>query len=70
MTVEKPMRKCLLRPITTPEKSAMNQLEILAIACNLLKVEENPRGQYNFYWLEKTVARLLSNLLSVSIVIA
>ena len=25
MTVEKPMRKCLLRPITTPEKSAMNQ---------------------------------------------
>ena len=53
MTVEKPMRKCLLRPITTPEKSAMNQLEILAIACNLLKVEENSRGQCDCHWLKK-----------------
>ena len=42
MTVEKPVRKCLLRPIT-PEKSGMNQLQILAIACNLLKNEENSR---------------------------
>ena len=35
------------------EKSAMNQLEILAIACNLLKVEENSRGQCDCHWLKK-----------------
>ena len=45
MTVEKPMPKCLLRPITKPEKSAMNQSEFLAITCSLLKVVENSRAK-------------------------
>ena len=37
MTVEKPKRKQLLRPITTGADSVMNQSEFLAITCTPLK---------------------------------
>ena len=41
MTVEKPVPKQLLRPITTGANSAMDQSEFLAITCNLLKARKN-----------------------------
>ena len=57
MTVEKPMPKwaiCLLRPITTPEKSAMNQLEFLSITWNLLKVVDSfTWTKCDCHWLKK-----------------
>ena len=40
MTVEKPKRKQLLRPITTGAGSAMNQSPFLAITCNSLEARE------------------------------
>ena len=43
MTVEKPKPKQLLRPITTAEGSAMNQLQFLAIICNSLEGREKSR---------------------------
>ena len=43
MTVEKPKPKQLLRQITTGANSAMNQSQILAIICNLLKAREKSR---------------------------
>ena len=45
MTVEKPISKELLRPITTRAKSAMNQPEFQAITCNFLKAREKLRAQ-------------------------
>ena len=56
MTVEKPKPKQLLRPITTGEGSAMNQSQLLAIICNLLKAREESRvnGAIGFasHWLK------------------
>ena len=43
MTVEKPKRKQLLRPITTGADSVMNQSEFLAITCTPLKAREKSR---------------------------
>ena len=43
MTVEKPKRKELLRPITTGANSAVNQSEFIAITCNSLKAREKSR---------------------------
>ena len=43
MTVEKPKRKQLLRPITTRAVSAMNQSQFLAITCNSLEAREKSR---------------------------
>ena len=40
MTVEKPKPKLLLRPISKAASTAMNQSELLAITCNLLKARE------------------------------
>jgi len=37
--------KLLLRPITTREERAMNQSEVLANTCNLLKAREKSRVQ-------------------------
>ena len=45
MTVEKPKRKQLLRPITTGADSMMNQSEFLAITCKSLKAREKSRAQ-------------------------
>ena len=45
MTVEKPITKYLVRPITTGVISAMNQSEFLAITYNFLKVREKSRMQ-------------------------
>ena len=45
MTVEKPKPKLLLRPITKAANSAMNQSELLAITCNLLKAREKLLAQ-------------------------
>ena len=39
-TVENPMRRLFLRPITTGTNSAMNQSEFLEISCNLLNARE------------------------------
>ena len=58
MTVEKPKRKQLLRPITTGASSAMNQSQFLAIISNLLKAREKSRihGAIGFgfasHWLK------------------
>ena len=58
MTLEKPKPKQLLRPITTGADSAMNQSQILAIACNSLKAREKLRvhGAIGFgfacHWLK------------------
>ena len=58
MTVEKPKRKQLLRPITTGAGSAMNQSQFLAIFCNSLKAREESRvhGAIGFgfasHWLK------------------
>ena len=58
MTVEKPKPKQLLQPITTKVDSAMNQSQLLAITCNLLKARENLRvhGAIGFgfasHWLK------------------
>ena len=43
MTVEKPMPKQLLRPITTGANSAVNQSQFPAITCNSLKEREKSR---------------------------
>ena len=43
MTVEKPIPKQLLRPITTGTNSAMNQSHFLAITCNSLEAREKSR---------------------------
>ena len=40
MTVEKPIPKQLLRPITAGANSAMNQSEFLEISCDLFKARE------------------------------
>ena len=45
MTAEKPKPKLLLRPITKAANSAMNQSELLAITCNLLKAREKLLAQ-------------------------
>ena len=45
MTLEKPKPKQLLRPITTGADSTMNQSQLLAITCNLLKAREKSRVQ-------------------------
>ena len=58
MTVEKPKRKQLLRPITTGAYSAMNQSQFLAITCNSLVAREKSRVQgaigfgFAFHWLK------------------
>ena len=56
MTVEKPLPKQLLRPITTRVNSAMNQSEFLAITCKLLIAREKSRAQrgigFGFHWLK------------------
>ena len=58
MTVEKPKPEQLLRPITTGAGSAMNQSQLLAIICNLLKAREKSRlhGAIGFgfasHWLK------------------
>ena len=58
MTVEKPKRKQLLRPITRGAGSAMNQSQFLAITCNSLVSREKSRvhGAIDFgfdsHWLE------------------
>ena len=43
MTVEKPERKQLLRPITTGAGSRINQSQFLAITCNSLEARERSR---------------------------
>ena len=43
MTVEKPKPKQLLRPITAGANSAMDQSQLLAIACNSLQAREKWR---------------------------
>ena len=43
ITVEKPIPKQLLRPITTGANSAMNQSQFLAITCNSLEAREKSR---------------------------
>ena len=43
MTVEKPIPKQLLRPITTGTNSAKNQSHFLAITCNSLEAWEKSR---------------------------
>ena len=50
MTVEKPIPKQLLRPITTGANSAMNQSQFLAITCNSLEAREKSRvhGEIGF----------------------
>ena len=45
MTVEKPISKLLLRPITAGEDNVMDQSEFLAITCNLFKAQEKSRVQ-------------------------
>ena len=45
MTVEKPKPKLLLRPISKAASTAMNQSELLAITCNLLKAREKLLAQ-------------------------
>ena len=56
MTVEKPKRKQLLRPITT--EATMNQSQLLAIICNSLEAREKSRvhGAIGFgfasHWLK------------------
>ena len=45
MTVEKPISKLLLQPITTGEDNVMDQSEFLAITCNLFKAQEKSRVQ-------------------------
>ena len=45
MTIEKPIPKWLLRPITTGANSAMNQSEFLAVTWNFLKAREKSREQ-------------------------
>ena len=56
MTVEKPKRKQLPRPITTGVGSAMNQSQFLAITCNSLEARETSRvhGAVGFdsHWLK------------------
>ena len=58
MTVEKPKRKQLLRPITTRTNSAGNQSQFIAITCNSLKAREKSRvrGAIGFgftsHWLK------------------
>ena len=60
MTVEKPIAKELIRPITTAANSAMNQSEFLEITCNFLKAREKSRVQlfgfgfgFASHWLKK-----------------
>ena len=43
MTVEKPIPKQLLRPITTGTNSAMNQSQFLAVTCNSPEAGEKSR---------------------------
>ena len=45
MTVEKPISKLLLQPMTTGEDNVMDQSEFLAITCNLFKAQEKSRVQ-------------------------
>jgi len=45
MTVEKPISKLLLRPITAGADNVMDQSEFLAITCNLFKAQEKSRVQ-------------------------
>ena len=56
MTVEKPKRKQLLRPITTGAGSAMYQSQFLAITWNSLEAREKSRvhGAIGFdsHWLK------------------
>ena len=58
MTVEKPIPKQLLRPITTGTNSAMNQSRFLAITCNSPEAREKSRvhGSIGFgfasHWLK------------------
>ena len=60
MTVEKPIPKQLLRPITTGANSAMNQSEFLVITCNSLKEQEKSRVQgaidfgFASHWLKNS----------------
>ena len=72
MTVEKPKRKQLLRPITTGADSVMNQSEFLAITCKSLKARKTSRvrGAIAFgfvsHWLEnwrESVAIAITQLL-------
>ena len=74
MTVEKPIPKQLLRPITTGADSAMNPSQLLAITCNSLKARENRAYMVRLLlvllligW--KTGASLLRPSLSVAITI-
>ena len=70
MTVEKPLAKLLLRPITTAANSAMNQSKFLPIASNLLKVRENSLVQsaiglaFASHWL-KIFRQLLSVVMAI-----
>ena len=41
MTVEKPIPKLLVRPITSRTNSAMNQSEFLGVTSDLFKAREN-----------------------------
>ena len=58
MTVEKPKRKQLLRPIITGARSAMNQSQFLVTTCNSLEAREKSRvhGAIGFgfdsHWLK------------------
>ena len=45
MTVEKPIPKELLRPLTTGANSAINQSELQSITCNLIKAREKSCAQ-------------------------
>ena len=45
MTVEKPITKLLLRPVTTAEDRGVDQPEFLAIRRNLLKARQKSRVQ-------------------------
>ena len=58
MTVEKPKRKQLLRPITTRTNSVGDQSQFIAVTCNSLKAREKSRlcGAIGFgftsHWLK------------------
>ena len=60
MTVEKPKRKQLLRPITTGTNSAMNQSQFLAITCNWLEAREEScvHGAIGFWFCFSFVEKL------------
>ena len=60
MSVEKPIPKQLLPPITTAN-SAMNQSEFLAITCNLFKAQNKiARRRCEWFWFSFSLAEKLA----------